>query len=56
MLTEISAYSKPVEMQRVSTCLQAFSNETLLASNLQLDLENNNETVNLLPILLNFRK
>ena len=55
-LTEVAVYPKPVERQKVSTCLQVFCDETLSALRVHPELKNNEGTIEFLSFFIDFWK
>ena len=57
-LNETAVYPKPIERQRVSTCLNVFCDETVVALKTHPELldKNNSGTINFIKMLVNFWK
>ena len=55
-LTEISVFPKPVERQKVITCLKMFSKVTVAAFKTNKDIKNADGTISFLEEIINFWK
>ena len=55
-LTDISVFPKPVERQRVTTCLKIFSEETVAAFKTNKDIKDADGAISFIEKIINFWK
>ena len=53
-LTDVAVFPKPIERQKVSTCLKVFCEETVCALKCHPDLKNVDDTISFLSIINEF--